>query len=385
MLGKKVVSTAVISLLLLGTVALPTYADQIGDTLQQQKDILSRKAQAQKKLNTLTYTTNDIKAELARIEKQVAATQLLLGQKQVAYTQAKNQVAAAQLELEEKHEELDDRRQTLGKRARGIYESGQISHLEILFKSSDLSDFITRMEYFTTLVSNDRQLLADIDAQKTQIEQKTRDLQRQSDRAAELKAQTAVASADLEKKKSQQSQALSQNQKAQKAAYDDVYRLEAESKAMTAKIRALQAAQSGKKSSSGSANGTISTWPTPGYYKISSAFGWRIHPITRKRSLHTGTDIPAPTGTKLRAAGDGVVLISGWNTAYGKMIVIDHGGGISTLYGHASRLDVKEGQSVKANQLIGAVGSTGWSTGPHLHFEVRVGGNATDPTRYFSN
>ena len=207
-------------------------------------------------------------------------------------------------------------------------------------------------------------------------------MQRESDHAANLQKQAATASAELENKKSQQRQALSQNQKAQQAAFDEVASLEAESKAMNERIRKLQAAlaaQSGK----GSTHGTISNWPVPGYYSISSSFGWRTHPITRKRSMHTGMDIVAPTGTAMRAAGAGVVLISGWGGAYGNMIVLDHGGGISTLYGHASRLNVKEGQSVTANQLIGAVGSTGWSTGPHLHFEVRIGGNPTDPAQYF--
>lgn len=379
MFEKKIISTVVATFLLLGTVVLPTYADQLGDNLQQQKDILSRKNNAQKKLNTLTYTSDTMKAELAKIQTQVAATQVTLGQKQLAFTQAKKKVSAAQLELEEKHEELDERRQVLGKRARVIYESGQVSHLELLFNSSDLSDFITRMEYFSKLVENDRQLLADIDAQKLQIEQKTRDLQRQSDLAAELQKQATAAFSELEKKKSQQREALNQNKKAQQAAFDEVYRLEAESRAMTERIRKLQSAKSGK----GSKHGTISNWPVPGYYSISSAFGWRTHPITRKRSMHTGMDIVAPTGTQLRAAGAGVVLISGWGGAYGNMVVIDHGGGISTLYGHASRLDVKEGQSIAANQLIGAVGSTGWSTGAHLHFEVRIGGNPTDPSQYF--
>jgi murein DD-endopeptidase MepM/ murein hydrolase activator NlpD len=235
------------------------------------------------------------------------------------------------------------------------------------------------MEYFSKLVANDRQLLTDIESQKIQIAQKTRDLERQRDLAVKLQTQAASASAELEKKKSQQSEALDQNQKAQQAAFDEVYRLEAESKAMTERIRKLQAAQSGK------GNGTISTWPVPGYYVISSPFGWRTHPITRKQSMHTGTDIVAPTGTQMRAAGAGVVVIAGWGGAYGNMIVIDHGGGISTLYGHGSRLDVREGQSIQANQVIGAVGSTGWSTGAHLHFEVREGGNPIDPLRFFPN
>jgi len=379
--GKKVIPAIVISLLLLGTSAMPSRADQLGENLQQQKDILDQKAEAQKKLNKISYTTDTMKAQLAHIEKQVATTQANLAQKQVAYVQAQDQVAAVQIELDQTQKELEDRRLALGKRARGIYESGQISHLELLFQSTDLSDFITRMEYFSTLVSNDRQLLTDIQSQKTQIEQKTLDLQRKRDLAEKIKNEAVLASKELENKKFEQREALDQSEKAQQAAYEEVYRLEAESKAMTERIRKLQASQSGKVTG----NGSISTWPVPGYYQISSPFGWRTHPITRKQSMHTGTDIVAPTGTQIRAAESGVVLIAGWNTAYGNMMVIDHGGGISTLYGHGSRLDVSEGESVKADQVIGAVGSTGWSTGAHLHFEVRVSGNPTDPLRYFPN
>lgn len=382
MYGKKVITTVVVSFLLLGMSALPSNATVLGDNLQQQqRDIINQKNQAQKKLNTLTYTTDNMRAKLAKIETQVATTQAILGQKQVAFTQAKSQVDASQRELDKKQKELEERRLALGKRARGIYESGQISHLELLFQSTDLRDFITRMEYFSTLVSNDRQLLTDIKSQKTQIEHKTLELQRKRDIAAELQNQALIASKELEKNKSQQREALEQSQKAQQAAFEEVYRLEAESKVMTERIRKLQAAQPGKVTG----NGTVSTWPVPGYHEISSPFGWRIHPITHRRSMHTGTDIVAPTGTQIRSAQAGVVLIAGWNTAYGNMIVIDHGGGISTLYGHGSRLDVREGQSVKADQLIGAVGSTGWSTGAHLHFEVRVGGNPTDPLQYFPN
>jgi len=362
---------------------LPTRADQLGESIQQKNDIQNQKDQARGQLNKLTYTSEKMKTQLAQLETQVAAAQTALNQNKVAYVQAQTQVTVAQKELDQKQKELDDRRVALGKRARGIYESGQISHLELLFQSTDLSDFITRMEYFSKLVDNDRQLLEDIESQKAQISKKKSELQAKRDQAAKLEKESALVTADLEKKKSLQSNALEQNQKAQQAAFDEIDRLEAESKALTEKIRKLQATQAGKGSLSG--NGTISTWPVPGYYEITSPFGWRTHPITKKRSMHTGTDVGAPTGTKLHAAGAGVVIMAGWNTAYGNMTIIDHGSGISTLYGHQSRLDVSEGQSVEANQVIGAVGSTGWSTGAHLHFEVRVGGNPTDPLQYFPN
>ena len=382
MIRRKVLLIVILCLGLLGTSALPSRANELGDAVGQQKDALNQKNQARGHLNQLTYTADKIKAQMAQLETQIAAAQMLLGQKQAAYTQAQKQVLSAQKELDLKQKELEDRRVALGKRAKGIYESGQVSYLELLFQSADLGDFITRMEYFTELVSNDRQLLLNIQTQKEQIAQKTHELQSKRDQTAQLQVQAASVSADLDKAKSQQSVALDQNQKAQQAAFDDVDRLESEANAWNDKIRKLQAAQVGRL---GGVSGSITTWPVPGYYEISSPFGWRIHPITHKRSLHTGTDIVAPSGTQITAAGAGVVIMAGWNTAYGNMTIIDHGKGISTLYGHQSALNVTEGQSVQANQVIGYVGSTGWSTGAHLHFEVRVGGNPTDPLQYFHN
>ncbi|MBP1759849.1 MAG: metalloendopeptidase-like rane protein, partial [Firmicutes bacterium] len=136
MFGKKVIPTVLVSLLLLGTSALPSRADQLGESIEQQKEIQNEKDQARKQLNKLTYTTENMKAKLNQLEAQIASAQTALNQKKVAFVQAQNQVTLAQKELDQKEKELIDRRLALGKRARGIYESGQISHLELLFQSS---------------------------------------------------------------------------------------------------------------------------------------------------------------------------------------------------------------------------------------------------------
>ncbi|ODA41116.1 M23 family metallopeptidase [Desulfosporosinus sp. BG] len=379
MFRKKGMLTVVLSFLLLGTSALPSWADELGDAVQKKQSVNDQKNQAQGKLNQLTFTADKMKDQLTDLETQIANAQTLLSQKQAAYTQAQAQVLSAQKELDQKQKELEGRQSTLGKRARAIYESGQVSYLELLFQASDLSDFVTRMEYFNKLVDNDRQILTGIKSQKEQIAQKALELQSRRDQAAKLQAQAASVRTSLDKTKNQQRIALDQNLKAQQVAADNIERLESEANAMADKIRKLQAARKG------GVSGSISTWPLPGYYEISDPFGWRTHPITHKQSLHTGTDIIAPSGTKIHAAGAGVVIMAGWNTAYGNMIIIDHGGGVSSLYGHQSSLNVTEGQSVQANQVIGYVGSTGWSTGSHLHFEIREGGNPTDPLRFFPN
>jgi murein DD-endopeptidase MepM/ murein hydrolase activator NlpD len=379
---KRVIPVVVLSLLLIGASALTSRADELGKAVEQQKDITNQTDQVRGQLNQLTYSADKLKKQMSELETRIAEAQKLLGQKQDAYALAQKQVLSAQKELDLKQKELEERRVALGKRAKVIYESGQVSYLELLFQAADLGDFITRMEYFSKLVANDRQLLLDIQTQKEQIAQKTRELKSKRDQASQLQVQAAEVSADLDKAESQQRIALDQNQKAQQAAFDNIDRLESEANAWNDKIRKLQAAQAGRV---GGVSGSITTWPVAGYYEISSPFGWRIHPITKKRSLHTGTDIVAPTGAQITTAGAGVVIMAGWNTAYGNMTIIDHGKGISTLYGHQSSLNVTEGQSVQANQVIGKVGSTGWSTGAHLHFEVRVSGNPTDPLQYFPN
>ena len=370
----------ILSVGLLGTSALPSRANELVDAVQQQRDITNQKNLARGQLNQLTYTQDKIKTQMTQLETQIAAAQVLLDQKQGAYVQAEKLVLSAQKTLDLKQKELEERKLALGKRAKAIYESGQVSYFELIFEAKDLGDFITRMDYFSKLVDNDRQLLLNIQTQKEQIAQETLALQSKRDQAAQLQKQAASDKANLDKVKSQQRAALEQNKIAQQAAFDAIERLESEANAWNDKIRKLQAAQAARV---GGVSGSVTTWPLPGHYEITDPFGWRTHPITKKRSLHTGTDIAAPSGTEIHAAGAGVVIMAGWNTAYGNMTIIDHGKGVSTLYGHQSSLKVSEGQSVEANQVIGKVGSTGWSTGPHLHFEVREGGNPTDPIRFF--
>ena len=126
-------------------------------------------------------------------------------------------------------------------------------------------------------------------------------------------------------------------------------------------------------------------WPVPGYTRISSKYGMRTHPITGVYKLHTGVDISAPMGANFIAANDGIVTKAGYNSAYGNMVIIDHGGGVSTLYAHGSEILVQVGQTVKRGEAVLKVGSTGYSTGPHAHFEVRLNGVVTDPMPYITN
>jgi len=367
----------VLVIALFGVSGLPLQADELSDALQQQQAIQQQQSQAKGRLDQLTFTADKLKAQIAELNIQVAAAASDLKAKQQAYSQAQSQVAAVEKELAAKEAELEKRRETLAKRLKGIYETGQVSYLELLFQSSDLMDFVTRLEYLSKLVANDQDILAGIQEQKAEITAKKNELVAKRDQAAKLQAQAAAAKTQLDSKQAQYQKALADNKKAEQEVLDDIEKLEAASNALTDTIRKLTAAKRG-------VIGSIKEWPLPGYYEISSPFGWRTHPITHKKSLHTGADIPAPSGTPIHAAGDGIVIYTGDYGAYGNVVIIDHGGGYTTLYAHQSKVAAAENDKVKAGDVIGYVGSTGWSTGPHLHFEVRVNGNPTDPLAFFN-
>lgn len=377
-MSRQWVVSLVLTGVLLGTTALPLQAGELNDAVQQQKNLAQEQNQIAGKLNQLTYSEDKLTTQIQDLTTQITSAKADLNQKQAVYNQAQKDVAASEKELEKRRQKLEDRRTVLQKRVRSIYEEGQLSYLEILFQSADLNDFITRLEYFSKLVGNDQQILAEIQTEKETFAQKTKELQVRRDQTAQLQVQAAKAKADLDGKNQQYQAALDQNKKAQDDLSVQNERLAADSAAITTKIRQLTAASSGK------VLGTISTYPLPGYYEVSSPYGWRIHPITGQKSLHTGVDLPAPGGTAILAAGTGKVIMAGWYGAYGNAVIIDHGGGYTSLYGHQSRLGVSVGDEVKAGEVIGYVGTTGWSTGNHLHFEIRVNGNPTDPLQFFN-
>ncbi|NMA68707.1 MAG: peptidoglycan DD-metalloendopeptidase family protein [Desulfitobacterium sp.] len=373
---KNILALLITTCLLIGSV-IPLQAGELEDVLKEQKNIEKKEQEARKNLKNLTNREEQLKNQIQTLASQIAVAEKDLQAKEVAYSQSEELVAQSEKELQEREEELAHRQEVLRKRVREIYQVGQISYLEILLEAESLSDFITRLEYFNRLVENDQKLLSQISEERERVEEQTRILQEKRDEAAQRRKEAQEAKALLDQKRREHQLALNDNKKAQEDIFEQIAQLEKDAKAIAEKIRQLTA------KSSGVVHGTISTYPIPGYYTITSPYGWRTHPITKKRSLHTGTDFSAPTGARVVAAGNGVVILSNWYGAYGNTVIIDHGGGYSTLYAHNSKLGVKVGDKVNAGDVISYVGSTGWSTGPHLHFEVRVNGEPTDPMQFF--
>lgn len=276
--------------------------------------------------------------------------------------------------IEEAQKKLDARLKIYGKRLRDIYKHGQLNYVDILFGSKDFKDFATRLELLKRIIKQDVSIVAGINEAR-------KDLLAEKKKLEDYKIVLEKTRADLEP----QRQIVLAKRRERAAAYNEALKdkdrldreynqLMAESQQITEMIRRIRAG--GKV---GQGTGSM-IWPHDG--ETTSPYGWRIHPIFGTSRYHSGRDIGADYDDPVVAADDGLVVYSGWMGGYGNTVMIDHGGGITTLYAHNNSLNVSVGQTVYKGQTVAFAGSTGYSTGPHVHFEVRKDGEVVDPNDY---
>lgn len=251
---------------------------------------------------------------------------------------------------------------------------------DILLKSQNLNEFIDQRRRVKLVYQADQQSLLSLKSQADHINQQKKEIEQQKNQIALLTQQLLAQKAQFEAQLSSQQELvkrLNSDRLALEAAQEQ---LEADSKAIGILIQRIVAAGKARLRTPVILGTGQLTYPSDA--SITSSFGWRRHPILGYSRFHSGIDFGASYGSTIRAADRGTVIFAGWYGGYGYTVVIDHGGSISTLYGHSSKLYVSEGQSVQRGQAIAAVGSTGLSTGPHLHFEVRKDGAPVDPSSY---
>lgn len=358
---------------------LPAYGDQLSKFQEEQKKINQQMEKQKRELIQKEKEKKTFASQLEELEKELEEVQNDLGDLDRQLRTAEKRVKIAEVELEQTQSALDERTGIFKERIKEVYLNGQVSYMEVLFQATSISDFLVRFDFLEKLVEQDVEMLNSIEAEKKELEKKKSRLEKDRNEIAKIKSRAEGQKQRLAQRQGEKKQllvAVSREKAEAERALDELERLSAQ---IAQKIKTIQ--QQRSKKSNQSFSGKFS-WPTPGYTRITSDYGWRIHPILKTRRMHTGIDIGAPSGTSIKAADAGTVIYAGMLGAYGNVVVIDHGDGISSMYAHQSRILASENQDVKRGQVIGKVGSTGWSTGAHLHFEVRKNGDPINPWGY---
>ena len=370
--GKKA-AAALLSAVYLMTLAPLAQAE----TLEEQRDAHIEKAeQAQKK-------KNEIESRIEGLSEEKRAVDAAADEATKAYKDVKKELDATEARIDENEDKLKVlnkdfvvKRDQLAKRVRDIYINGQINYLDVLFGAKDFQDFFTRMDLLKRVIQQDYDLVQVVFAEKTAIETSQKELEKDKTAKEKLVASAADRKKEAEKKQAAK-QAIIDKMETDRATQERIIN---ENLAASKEVEQMIRNSRYQPASPALSGGGALNWPLGG--PITSPFGWRVHPITGASRFHSGIDIGGDYGDTIHAAGAGIVSYAGWISGYGYAVIIDHGGGISTLYGHNQALLVSEGQSVSQGQAIAECGSTGNSTGPHCHFEVRVDGEPVDPMGY---
>lgn len=376
----------VVLILLMCFMATFTYAENEIENKNNTTDLQTQRDELKNQLDEANGELENIQSDLSENLQQV---EKLDNKIQTAEEQLEEQTKKI-VSLKETISEIEDKLNTVTEkyikqkklfeqRMVAVYEAGETQYLDILLKSKNLSDFISSYYIITQLAQVDEDLISELEDKKKTIDISKQKLENEKKELAIItENQTRVARTLQNTKKIRENfiEKLSDEERELQSKIDEI-----NSQYEEVNKQILELAQQGIYTAY---IGGQLAWPVPGYTTITSKYSMRIHPITGQYKLHTGIDIGAPMSANFVAANDGIVTRAGMNVAYGNMVIIDHGGGVSTLYAHGSEILVEVGQTVKRGEPILKVGSTGYSTGPHAHFEVRINGTTTDPFPYIT-
>lgn len=351
-----------------------TAGGSIADMQRKQKQIENQIKEIRQKAEELKGQQKSVQQEIDALDSEIRALSLEVDSYELQKEEITMKIEESKQQIEQLNNEIDNNNSILEDRLRVMYKNGTVGYMEVILKSENLVDALTRMDMIQLIVQSDVELLKSINEQKTQVEALK---EQQEIKRLEL---TAVIN-NLNAKQNDVMVASRSKEVYMTSLQKDIKEMQRQEAAMEAQSKQIEkdilAAQRAVEYAGG-----VMLWPVPGQYRVTSNFGGRADPITGVWSSHGGTDIAAPYGTPIVAANSGVVIFAGWHYSYGNYVIIDHGGGIATLYAHCSKLLVTNGQAVSKGDRVALVGSTGYSTGNHLHFEVRINGVRTDAMKY---
>ena len=367
---KKLISLVVVFSLLSSTVfATSAMQQQLNST---KNNITQTKKDLEKIKNNKKLTLNDIE----NLDQQIGAAEDDIAYLEREITTLENGIETAIVDIknaEEEYEVKDVKRQD---RLIAYYKCGSVSLMDTLLESESITDFFFRYRVLDEIMEYDQEMLKELNEEKIAIENKKAKLEEDKIVCEQKKVLAEEQKVALNDVKEVRVTYLSKLEKEEDLLEKSIDELQKKADSLTEEIRKMSSSSTTSKYTGGTMQ-----WPLPNYYTVTSYYGNRLHPVLKVYKMHTGVDIAGGgcNGKNVVAAADGKVITAGWISGYGYTVMIDHGGGIVTLYAHSQKLLVKVGDKVKKGQPIMLVGSTGYATGPHLHFEVRVNGKYTNP------
>jgi len=376
---KKLYKTILVAVLLI-CIATPLFAADLDELQNKRSEIQEQINQTNEELNIVNEDLTENLRQIEKLDFNIKSNEETISDLNNEISKINEEVSKATKELENATIEYVKQKQLLDERLVEIYESGETNYLEIVLGSKSISDFFAAYYLISELTSYDIELLEFVESKKNEIEQnkfKIDEQKKNLDNQKRNLSKKEIALSNTRVLRQNYISKLSKEEQELQAKIDEYY---AQVNLVESEIKNLaKVINFGEEYAGG-----LMQWPIPGHYSITSNYGMRVHPITGVYKLHTGVDISASTGTEFKAIANGVVVKAEYNSAYGNMVVIDHGGGVQTLYAHGSEIVTQLGQVIKAGDVVLKVGSTGYSTGPHAHFEVRVNGNPMNPLDYVS-
>ncbi len=384
---KKILNTGKFLLLLVLTlsfVPMTAFASQISDLENKQSDIsedIKKQQQMMEEANKQIEITKNELVELD-ISLQEAKNNLLRAEEDV--NNATEILKETESELNEVQANYEQQLETFKQRLRVMYEFGEVGYLEVLLGSESIAEFFNRLEYVNAIAKHDKEIVDELVELESNIKAKLFEVQEQKIAVEKLLIKQTSITNDLKSARNTKSSLISTLDSNVERYEESIAELEKSSKEIENMIKKIQEEQA-KNNAKVYYTGGEMEWPVPSSYRITSPFGNRTHPITGVKTMHKGIDIGANSGTNVIASEDGIVISSSYINGYGNTVIIDHGDGYSTLYAHNSALKVSLGQEVSRGDVVALIGSTGFSTGPHLHFEVRKNGVATNPMNFLGS
>lgn len=367
----------VIILLIICSLCICVYAEDLTGLQKQSNELAEQLNETNNRLQAVQDEISQNMKQLQEVDAQISQSQEELNTINIQVDELIKQIEENEQKLQKTQKEYDDIQDLLDARLIAMYKAPKLQNLDILLKSKSITEFLGNYYAMKQLTEYDTKLLETVKQQKNEIETTKKIL-------AEKKKQVVADKQTLQKK----SQVLT-NTKTMREYYlskltTEELELQTKIDEYNSQVAEIEAEIKllALNSISEDYIGGAMTWPVPGYTGITSEYGMRVHPITGAYKLHTGVDIGAPMGTSFVAAANGIVSKATYNPAYGNMVIIDHGGGVQTLYAHGSEIIAQVGQTVATGDEVLKVGSTGYSTGPHAHFEIRINGQTVNPLEF---